>query len=89
MRVQAPCSRDLQPLPPRAAGDDGRAHRRYGIDDQDAVVAFDSPYPQEFVDPVERLHYTEASLFTQRDTPIFTGASRPLTRSSHSWRTVD
>ena len=42
-----------------------------GIDDQDFVVAFDSDYPQEFVDLVGRLRYTEASLYTQRDTPMF------------------
>jgi chlorite dismutase len=46
----------------------------YGIDDQDFVVAFDSDYPQEFVDLVGRLRYTEASLYTQRDTPMFTCA---------------
>ena len=44
----------------------------FGIDDQDVVVAFDSDYPQEFVDLVGRLRYTEASLYTQRDTPMFT-----------------
>jgi chlorite dismutase len=43
----------------------------YGIDDQDFVVAFDSDYPQEFVDLVGRLRYTEASRYTQRDTPMF------------------
>ncbi len=43
----------------------------FGIDDQDFVVAFDSDYPQEFVDLVGRLRYTEASLYTQRDTPMF------------------
>lgn len=44
----------------------------YGIDDQEFVVSFDSDYPQEFVDLVSRLRYTEASLYTQRDTPMFT-----------------
>lgn len=44
----------------------------YGIDDQEFVVAFDSDYPQEFVDLVGRLRYTEASLYTDRDTPMFT-----------------
>jgi chlorite dismutase len=43
----------------------------YGIDDQEFVVAFDSDHPQEFVDLVGRLRYTEASLYTQRDTPMF------------------
>lgn len=44
----------------------------YGIDDQEFIVAFDSDYPQEFVDLVGRLRYTEASLYTLRDTPMFT-----------------
>jgi len=44
----------------------------YGVDDQEFVVAFDSDYPQEFVDLVGRLRYTEASMYTQRDTPMFT-----------------
>lgn len=43
----------------------------YGIDDQEFVVAFDSDFPTEFVDLVHRLRYTEASMFTQRDTPMF------------------
>jgi chlorite dismutase len=46
----------------------------YGIDDQEFVVAFDSDFPQEFVDLVGRLRYTEASLYTLRDTPMFTCA---------------
>ena len=50
----------------------------YGIDDQDFVVAFDSDYPQEFVDLVGRLRYTEASLYTQRDTPMFTCAKASI-----------
>ena len=50
----------------------------YGLDDEDFVVAFDSDYPQEFVDLVGRLRYTEASLYTQRDTPMFTCAKLPI-----------
>ena len=46
----------------------------YGIDDQEFVVAFDSDYPQEFVDLVGRLRHTEASLYTAQDTPAFTCA---------------
>jgi chlorite dismutase len=46
----------------------------YGIDDQEFVVSFDSDYPQEFVDLVGRLRYTEASRYTLRDTPMFTCA---------------
>jgi chlorite dismutase len=50
----------------------------YGIDDQDFMVAFDSDHPQEFVDLVGRLRYTEASLYTQRDTPMFACAQAPI-----------
>jgi chlorite dismutase len=50
----------------------------YGIDDQDFVVAFDSDYPQEFIDLVGRLRYTEASLYTERDTPMFACAKAPI-----------
>lgn len=50
----------------------------YGIDDQEFVVAFDSDYPQEFVDLVGRLRHTEASLYTQRDTPMFTCAKADI-----------
>ena len=50
----------------------------FGLDDQDFVVAFDSDYPQEFVDLVGRLRYTEASLYTQRDTPMFACAKAPV-----------
>jgi chlorite dismutase len=50
----------------------------YGLDDQDFVVAFDSDYPQEFVDLVGRLRYTEASLYTLRDTPMLTCAKASI-----------
>lgn len=50
----------------------------YGIDDQEFVVAFDSDYPQEFVDLVGRLRHTEASLYTLRDTPAFTCARQEM-----------
>ncbi len=50
----------------------------YGIDDQEFIVAFDSDYPQEFVDLVGRLRYTEASLYTLRDTPMFTCAKADI-----------
>ncbi len=51
----------------------------YGIDDQEFVVAFDSDYPQEFVDLVHRLRYTEASNYTLSDTPMFTCIKKDLT----------
>ncbi|WP_299430953.1 chlorite dismutase family protein [uncultured Meiothermus sp.] len=50
----------------------------YGIDDQEFVVAFDSNHPQEFVDLVQRLRFTEASQYTLRDTPMFTCAKKDI-----------
>ncbi len=50
----------------------------YGIDDQEFIVAFDSEYPQEFVDLVGRLRYTEASLYTLSDTPMYTCLKKEL-----------
>jgi len=41
-------------------------------------VSFDSDYPQEFVDLVGRLRYTEASMYTLRDTPMFTCAKADI-----------
>lgn len=50
----------------------------YGIDDQEFVVSFDSDHPQEFVDLVHRLRYTEASNYTLQDTPMFTCIKKEL-----------
>jgi len=50
----------------------------YGIDDQEFIVSFDSDYPQEFVDLVHRLRYTQASSYTLRDTPMFTCVKKDL-----------
>ncbi|AZI43534.1 chlorite dismutase [Deinococcus psychrotolerans] len=50
----------------------------YGIDDQEFVVSFDSDTPQEFVDLVHRLRYTEASSYTLRDVPMFTCIKKEL-----------
>jgi chlorite dismutase len=44
----------------------------FGLDDQDFVVAFETDEPKDFLDLVMKLRETEASRFTQRDTPIFT-----------------
>ena len=55
----------------------------YGIDDQEFVVSFDCDYPQEFVDLVGRLRYTEASLYTLRDTPMFTCAKAEIRTILH------
>jgi NAD(P)H-dependent nitrite reductase small subunit len=42
----------------------------YGIDDQEFVVAFEGDNPHDFVDLVNDLRFTEASMYTQRDTPM-------------------
>ena len=43
----------------------------FGLDDQEFVVAFETDEPRDFVDLVPALRETEASLYTLRDTPIF------------------
>lgn len=43
----------------------------FGLDDQEFVVAFETNKPDDFVDLVMALRETESSLFTLRDTPIF------------------
>lgn len=44
----------------------------FGLDDQEFVVAFETNEPQDFLDLVMKLREAESSLFTLRDTPIFT-----------------
>ena len=44
----------------------------FGLDDQEFVVAFESDKPEDFLDLVMELRESEASLYTVRDTPIFT-----------------
>ena len=44
----------------------------YGIDDQEFVVAFETDYIGDFLDLMMTLRETEASRYTERDTPIFT-----------------
>ena len=44
----------------------------FGLDDQEFVVAFDTNDPGAFMDLVHRLRTTEASAYTERDTPSFT-----------------
>jgi len=50
----------------------------FGLDDQDFVVAFETEEPKDFLDLVMKLRETEASKYTQRDTPIFTCIQMPL-----------
>jgi chlorite dismutase len=50
----------------------------FGLDDQDFVVAFETDEPKDFLDLVQELRETEASKYTQRDTPIFTCLQMPV-----------
>jgi chlorite dismutase len=53
----------------------------FGLDDQEFVVAFDTDDVAAFLDLVQRLRTTEASAFTQRDTPSFTCINSSLERA--------
>ncbi len=44
----------------------------FGIDDQEFVVAFETDIIADFLDLVQGLRETESSLYTLKDTPIFT-----------------
>ena len=52
----------------------------YGLDDQEFVLAFESDSPEDFLNLVMRLRETEASMYTLRDTPMFTCLSVSLDR---------
>jgi chlorite dismutase len=43
----------------------------FGIDDQEFVVAFETNFPEDFLDLVQQLRETEISMYTLADTPIF------------------
>ena len=43
----------------------------FGLDDQEFVVAFESDYPEDFLDLVEELRGSVSSGYTLRDIPIF------------------
>lgn len=44
----------------------------FGLDDQEFVLAFEGDSPAEFLDLVEELRGSDASKYTQLETPIFT-----------------
>lgn len=48
----------------------------FGLDDQEFVVAFETDSPSDFLDLVMELRETEGSLYTLRDTPIFSAVRR-------------
>ena len=43
----------------------------FGLDDQEWVVAFETNFPEDFLDLVQELRETEISLYTLKDYPIF------------------
>ena len=43
----------------------------FGLDDQEFVVAFETDEPSDFLDLVQELRETEASLYTLQDTPLY------------------
>ena len=47
----------------------------FGIDDQEFIPAFECDEPADFMHLMMNLRETEASRWTERDTPIFVGRS--------------
>ncbi len=43
----------------------------FGLDDQEFVVAFETDEPSDFLDLVQELRDTESSMYTLRDTPLY------------------
>jgi chlorite dismutase len=50
----------------------------FGLDDQEFVVAFETDVISDFLDLVQQLRETEASMYTLRDTPMFACVAQPL-----------
>jgi len=50
----------------------------FGLDDQDFVVAFETNFPEDFVDLVQQLRETEISMYTLKDIPVFSCVRLPV-----------
>jgi len=50
----------------------------FGLDDQEFVVAFETPNPEDFLDLVQELRESKASAYTERDVPVLTCVKKPL-----------
>jgi chlorite dismutase len=50
----------------------------FGIDDQEFMTAFECESPADFLQLMLTLRETEASRYTERDTPIFVGTAQEL-----------
>ena len=50
----------------------------FGLDDPEFVLAFETDYPEDFLDLLMALRETQGRLYTQFDTPIFTCTNKSL-----------
>ena len=50
----------------------------FGIDDQEFMTAFECESPADFLELMMTLRETEASKYTERDTPIFVGTGAEI-----------
>lgn len=50
----------------------------FGLDDQEFVLSFETDYPSDFLELVMVLRSSEASKYSQLETPIFTCISAPI-----------
>jgi chlorite dismutase len=50
----------------------------FGIDDQEFMTAFECESPADFLELMKTLRETEASRYTERDTPIFVGTAEGI-----------
>jgi chlorite dismutase len=50
----------------------------FGIDDQEFMTAFECESPDDFLELMMTLRETEASRYTERDTPIFVGVAEEI-----------
>jgi chlorite dismutase len=50
----------------------------FGIDDQEFMTAFECDEPADFMHLMQTLRESEASRYTERDTPIFVGQHMPV-----------
>jgi chlorite dismutase len=53
----------------------------FGLDDQEFVVAFETDEPSDFLDLVQELRETEASMYTLQDIPLYTCTRMSLEES--------
>lgn len=56
----------------------------FGIDDYEFILSFEAESPEKFQDLMMELRESEASAYTELDTPIFTCRRRPLPEILHA-----